>query len=263
LEAFGRRPPNTRPRHSCGRHPKPFTQPRSFAAGHWTAIFAKNCCDLSTVARTTWVTPNNLASPCSHSANPELQKPIDGNRAGAGRNKIKQHQGVHHFRLVKPIVDTICRVNRLIARNHCWRVRQEGDRTNDQKAKGGQRREKSERDTQAAKEFNSRNEPLQYADVWDAKAPQRLYKCLMSFLVRELVNSGQDEERPKRKAHRRDRGRCSSNSVKQDVSHGQMPLRFDDLDNRFPAASVPSITVSCPNLPYETMMKDGERLIFA
>jgi hypothetical protein len=25
LEAFGRRPPNSRPRHSCGQHPKTFT----------------------------------------------------------------------------------------------------------------------------------------------------------------------------------------------------------------------------------------------
>jgi hypothetical protein len=34
------------------------------------------------------------------------------------------------------------------------------------------------------------------------------------------VNSGQDEEQPKRKAHRRDRRQCSTNSVKQDASHG-------------------------------------------
>src|SRR6478735_10345425 len=81
-----------------------------------------------------------------HLANPELQKLIDGNRASAGRNKIKQHQCVHHFRLVKPIVDTICPINRLVARNYRWRVRKEGYRTNDQKAKGCQRREKSDRD---------------------------------------------------------------------------------------------------------------------
>jgi len=36
-----------------------------------------------------------------------------------------------------------------------------------------------------------------------------------------------------------------------------MPLRFDDLDILFPAASVPSITVSFSNLSYETMLKDG------
>src|SRR3977135_1346147 len=87
-----------------------------------------------------------VASPYSHLANPELQKLTDGTRAGAGRNKIKQHQCIHHFRLVKPIVDTIRRVNRFVARNHRWRVRQEGYRTNDQKAKGGQRCEKSDRD---------------------------------------------------------------------------------------------------------------------
>jgi len=143
---------------------------------------------LSTVART-----SEVASPCSHLANPELQKLIDGNRASAGRNKIKQHQGVHHFRLVKPIVDTICPVNRFVARNHRWRVRQEGYRTNDQQAEGGQRREKSGPDAQAAKEFNSRNEPLQYANLWDAKDPKRLYKCLMGtsnnddFVVGDLA----------------------------------------------------------------------------
>ena len=111
-----------------------------------------------------------VASPCSHLANPEPQKLIDGNRARAGRNKIKQHQCIDHFRLVKPIVDTIRPVDRLVARNHRWRARQEGYRTNDQKAKRGQRREKSERDAEAAKEFNSRNKPLQYADARDAKA---------------------------------------------------------------------------------------------
>ena len=36
-----------------------------------------------------------------------------------------------------------------------------------------------------------------------------------------------------------------------------MPLRFDDLNIRFLAASVPSITVSFSNLPYETMLNDG------
>src|SRR4029077_20198715 len=123
-------------------------------------------------------------------ANPELQKLIDGNRASAGRDKIKQHQCVHHFRLVKPIVDTICRVNRFVARNHRWRVRQQGYRTNNQEAEGGQRCEKSERDAQAAKELNSRNKPLQYADVWDAKAPERLYECLVSFPIRKLMKSG-------------------------------------------------------------------------
>jgi len=109
-----------------------------------------------------------------HLANPELQKLIDGNRASAGRNKIKQHQCVHHFRLVKPIVDTICPINRLVARNYRWRVRKEGYRTNDQEAKGCQRREKSDRDAEAAKKFNSRNKPLQYANVWDVKDPKRL-----------------------------------------------------------------------------------------
>src|ERR1700680_198436 len=127
-----------------------------------------------------------------HLADPELQQLIDGNRAGAGRNKIKQHQCVHHFRLVKPIVDTISRVNRFVARNHRWRVRQEGYRTNDQEAKGGQRCENSERDAQAAKEFNSRNKPLQYAKAWDAKDPKRFHECLVSFLIPELVSSRQD-----------------------------------------------------------------------
>src|SRR5271166_3053151 len=130
------------------------------------------------------------ACPTIHLANPELQKLIDGNRASAGRNKIKQHQSVHHFRLVKPIVDTICQVNWFVARNHHWRVGREGYRTNDQKAKGRGRCEKSDRDAEAAKEFNSRNKPLQYANVWDAKAPKRLYKRLMSFLVQELMNAG-------------------------------------------------------------------------
>src|SRR5450631_4364042 len=78
-----------------------------------------------------------VASPYSHSANPELQKLIDGNRASAGRSEIEQHQCVHHFRLVKPIVETIRPVNRFVARNHRWRVRQEGYRRDDQKAKGG------------------------------------------------------------------------------------------------------------------------------
>jgi hypothetical protein len=36
-----------------------------------------------------------------------------------------------------------------------------------------------------------------------------------------------------------------------------MPLRFDDPNIRFPAAPVPSITVSFSNPPYETMLKDG------
>src|SRR5580704_5576108 len=124
-----------------------------------------------------------VASPCSHLANPELQKLIDGNRASTGRNKIKQHQRVHHFRLVKPIVDTICPINRLVARDYRWRVRKEGYRTNHQKAKGCQRREKSDCDAQAAKKFNSGNKPLQYANVWDVKDPKRLYKCLMSFPI--------------------------------------------------------------------------------
>ena len=66
--------------------------------------------------------PPQVASQCSHLAKPELQKLIDGNRASAGRNEIKQHQCVHHFRLVKPIVDTICRVNRFVARNCRWRA---------------------------------------------------------------------------------------------------------------------------------------------
>jgi hypothetical protein len=159
-------------------------------------ILLRSCCvGLATDIPLLWNTGRSaadaeVASPCSHLANPELQKLIDGNRASAGRNKIKQHQCVHHFRLVKPIVDTIRSVNRFVARNHRWRVRQEGYRTNDQKAKGGQRCEKSDRDAQAAKEFNSRNKPLQYANVWDAKDPERLYECLMSFLVRELMNSG-------------------------------------------------------------------------
>jgi hypothetical protein len=134
--------------------------------------------------------PQQTTEVGSQLANPELQKPIDGNRAGAGRNKIKQYQCVHHFRLVKPIVDTICRVNRFVARNQRWRVRQEGYRTNDRKTKGGQRCEKSDRDAQAAKEFNFPDQPLQYANVRDAKDPKRLYKCLMSFLIRKVMNSG-------------------------------------------------------------------------
>jgi hypothetical protein len=159
-------------------------------------VLLRSCCvGLATDIPLLWNTGRSaadaeVASPCSHLANPELQKLIDGNRASAGRNKIKQHQCVHHFRLVKPIVDTIRPVNRFVARNHRWRVRQEGYRTNDQEAKGGQRCEKSDRDAQAAKEFNSRNKPLQYANVWDAKDPERLYECLMSFLIRELMNSG-------------------------------------------------------------------------
>jgi hypothetical protein len=126
-----------------------------------------------------------VASPCSHLANPELQKLIHGNRASAGRNKIKQHQCVDQFRLVKPIVDTICRVNRFVARNHRWRARQEGYRTNDQKAKGGQRCQKSDRDAQAAKEFNSRNKPLQYANVRDlcSECEDRFVKSSRSFDV--------------------------------------------------------------------------------
>jgi len=40
------------------------------------------------------------ATDCCHLANPKLQKLIDGNLAGAGRNKIEQHQCVHHFRMV-------------------------------------------------------------------------------------------------------------------------------------------------------------------
>jgi hypothetical protein len=55
------------------------------------------------------------------------------------------------FRLVKPIVNTICRVDRLVARDHRWRIR---------------------------------NKLLQDANVWDAKDPKRLLKRLMSFLVR-------------------------------------------------------------------------------
>jgi hypothetical protein len=35
-----------------------------------------------------------------------------------------------------------------------------------------------------------------------------------------------------------------------------MPLCFENLNIRFLAASVPSITVSFSNLPYETMLND-------
>jgi hypothetical protein len=134
-----------------------------------------------------------VASPCSHLASPEIQKLIDGSRASAGRNKIKQHKCVHHFRLVKPIVDTICRVNRFVARNHRWRVRQEGCRTNDQKPRAASGMRNPTGTPRPPKNSipgtNHCNMP-----TWDAR-PQtslhkRLYKCLMSFLIRELMNSG-------------------------------------------------------------------------
>jgi len=89
----------------------------------------------------------------------------------------------------KPIVDTICRVDRFVARNVGEFVKRATEQmTRRPRAASGVRN--STATPRPPRNSTPGTNPLQYANVWDANDPKRLYKCLMSFLIREPMNSG-------------------------------------------------------------------------